>query len=309
MDETTLIFESVHGSQAYGLAREGSDLDLKGVIVGPAHWYFGFRPAPEQVELHADHFRFEVRKFFRLLANANPTILELLFTDESDHHVCTPAGRRMLDVRDAFLTKRVGQTFGGYAMGQLKRIKTHRRWLLDPPKTAPTREAFSLPERRVIPKDQLGAAETLIEKGKLAEADVSTNFLEVLGREKRYKAARAEWQQFNQWKQNRNEKRAALEAKHGYDTKHAMHLVRLLRMGHEILQGRGVIVKRPDRDDLLAVRDGAWSYDQLIAHAEAKMTAIGEAKKTSALPDDPDEAALEALCVSIVEEVLLARRA
>jgi predicted nucleotidyltransferase len=29
----TLIFETLHGSRAYGLAREGSDTDLEGVVV------------------------------------------------------------------------------------------------------------------------------------------------------------------------------------------------------------------------------------------------------------------------------------
>ncbi len=60
---------------------------------------------------------------------------------------------------------------------------------------------------------------------------------------------------------------AALEEKYGYDTKHAMHLVRLLRMGVEALRTGEVIVKRPDADELLAIRDGAWSYDEIVEYA------------------------------------------
>ena len=37
----------------------------------------------------------------------------------------------------------------------------------------------------------------------------------------------------------------------------------------EILRGEGVRVTRPDRDELWAIRDGAWSYETLLAHAEA----------------------------------------
>lgn len=37
------------------------------------------------------------------------------------------------------------QTFLGYAMAQLKQIKTHRSWLLNPPKSKPLREDFGLP--------------------------------------------------------------------------------------------------------------------------------------------------------------------
>jgi predicted nucleotidyltransferase len=352
MDAITTIYETVHGSQAYGLAREGSDLDVKGVIVGPKAWYFGFRGGPEQIELgsgvvgvgvvgvgvvgegavadggvrdardaHAkDHVAFELRKLLRLLVNANPTVLELLFVDASLHRVLTPEGARLLDFRGRFLTRKVGETFGGYALGQLRRIQTHRKWLLDPPKEPPTRVAFGLPERPAIPKDQLGAAETLLARGALGatrdahvaneSSDASevlrgaTSFLELLAREKRFEAAKKHWQQYQQWKRERNEARAALEARHGYDTKHAMHLVRLQRMGLEILTRGEVIVTRPDRDELLAIRDGAWPFERLLEEAERMDRAIRDAVDTSALPTGVDEDAVEALGVEIVEGVL-----
>ncbi|MDD9942392.1 MAG: nucleotidyltransferase domain-containing protein [Myxococcales bacterium] len=305
-DVTTLIYETVHGSRAYGLARDGSDTDIKGVIVGPSIWYLGFTESPEQVELSADHVRFEARKFMRLAAAANPTILELLFTDPEDHLTVTSAGQRLLDARRRFLTKRVADTFNGYAMGQLKRIKTHRRWLLEPPATEPLRADFGLPESTVVPKDQLGAAETLIEKGQLVDADVSDNFLALLAREKRYKHARQQWEQYRSWLKHRNPERAALEAEHGYDTKHAMHLVRLQRMATEILETGEVRVRRQDREELLQVRDGAWSYDALIEHSEALTRRVAELKPSSALPTEPDQDALNVLCVEIVAEVLRA---
>ena len=303
-DTPTLIYETVHGSRAYGLARDGSDTDVKGVIVGPPAWYLGFTESPEQVELSADHMRFEVRKFIRLAVAANPTILELLFTHSEDHLTVTPAGQRLLDARDGFLTKRVADTFNGYAMGQLKRIKTHRRWLLEPPSKEPVRSAFGIPESSVVPKDQLGAAEALIEKGRLADADVSGNFLELLAREKRYKHARQQWEQFRSWLKHRNPARAALESEHGYDTKHAMHLVRLQRMAMEILETGEVRVQRIDREELLQIRDGIWPYDDLIERSEAMTRRVEELKCRSALPENPDHDALNTLCVEIVEEVL-----
>jgi predicted nucleotidyltransferase len=36
MAEFVVVYETVHGSRAYGLAGDDSDLDLKGVIVGPS---------------------------------------------------------------------------------------------------------------------------------------------------------------------------------------------------------------------------------------------------------------------------------
>lgn len=303
--EPTVLFETVHGSRAYGLAQQGSDTDLKGVVVGPARWYFGFRGGPEQLELHADHVRYELRKLLRLVAKANPTVLEVLFTDEGDHRVVTVWGERLLAERERFLTKRVADSFGGYAMGQLRKIETHRRWLLHPPAEKPTRAAFGLPERKPIPRDQLGAAETLIERGEAPA--LSDSFLELLAREKRYRSAKKEWDQYRHWKKARNPARAALEAEHGYDTKHAMHLIRLQRMAVEILESGEVVVRRPDRDSLLGIRRGALSYEALIEEARANVARIREAAERSALPAEPDEVAIEALGIGIIEEVLAER--
>ena len=286
-------------------------------------WGRGWRQPLEETDAK-DHVAFELRKLLRLLVNANPTVLELLFVDASLHRVLTPEGARLLDFRGRFLTRKVGETFGGYALGQLRRIQTHRKWLLDPPKEPPTRVAFGLPERPAIPKDQLGAAETLLARGALgATSDThdtsttandpsevlrgATSFLELLAREKRFEAAKKHWQQYQQWKRERNEARAALEARHGYDTKHAMHLVRLQRMGLEILTRGEVIVTRPDRDELLAIRDGAWPFERLLEEAERMDRAIRDAVSRSALPTGVDEDAVEALGVEIVERVLSGR--
>jgi hypothetical protein len=304
MSEPTLIFETLHGSRAYGLARPGSDWDYKGVIVGPPAWYLGYVGGPEQVELGPDHFRFEIRKFMRLAAQANPTLLEILFTDPADHVVVTPAGERLLAARAAFLSKRVVGSFGGYALSQLKRIRTHRRWLLTPPERKPERVDFGLPERALVARDQLGAAEALDARGDLP--DVSAGFLEVLAGERRYRNAKQEWSQYQGWLKHRNPTRAALEASFGYDTKHALHLVRLLRMGVEILRDGVVQVRRSDRAELLAIRDGAWDYETLIANAEALHREVLAVAKGSALPERADEGVIDGLCVEIVEEVLRA---
>lgn len=309
MTETTaptLIFETLHGSRAYGLARAASDWDYKGIIIGPKAWYFGFSGGPEQIELGPDHVHYEVRKFCRLAEKANPTLLEILFTDPADHTVCTPAGRRLLDAREQFLSKRVGKSFGGYALSQLKRIKTHRRWLLTPPTHKPTRAEFGLPDRAVAAPEQLGAFEAMQERGTLEALDVSANFMVLLVRERKYRSARKEWTLYSTWLKQRNARRAALEAQFGYDTKHALHLVRLMRMGHEILATGEVRVRRADREELLAIRDGAWSYETLLSEAEALHARINAAAQTSTLPDAPDADALEALCVDLIERTLTA---
>jgi hypothetical protein len=91
------------------------------------------------------------------------------------------------------------------------------------------------------------------------------------------------------WKANRNKKRSVLEEHHGYDTKHASHLIRLLRMGEEILTTGEVIVKRPDAQELLDIRAGKYTYNELLAMAEGKDELIrGELYKNTCLRRKPD---------------------
>lgn len=94
---------------------------------------------------------------------------------------------------------------------------------------------------------------------------------------------------FHTWKKNRNVTRSELEVKFGMDTKHAMHVVRLLRTAEELLETGVVLVKRPDAEELLAIRNGAWSYDKMMEFFEEKSNYIrNELFKKSDLPQEPD---------------------
>lgn len=100
------------------------------------------------------------------------------------------------------------------------------------------------------------------------------------------------------WVENRNAKRHELEVKYGFDTKHAMHLVRLLRMGEEILRTGNVIVKRPDAEELLSIRNGAKTYEEIIKWAEKKDNEIrGELYKNTKLPKRSDLKIAETLII------------
>ena len=83
-------------------------------------------------------------------------------------------------------------------------------------------------------------------------------------------------------------KRSELEESHGYDTKHAMHIVRLMRMGSEVLETGIVNVKRVDAKELLDIRAGKWSYNELLEWSEHKDDELDTLVKTSNLPDKPD---------------------
>lgn len=94
---------------------------------------------------------------------------------------------------------------------------------------------------------------------------------------------------YHKWKQNRNSKRSVLESKYGYDTKHAMHTIRLLNTAEEALTNGIVNVKRPDADMLLDIRNGKWTYEQIMELYNEKQHNIREVLyPKSVLPKKPN---------------------
>jgi predicted nucleotidyltransferase len=298
----SLIYLVRHGSQAYGTATPASDLDIKGIVVPPARYFFGFldRGFKQVDHTQPDYVLYDLRRYCELAAGCNPNLIEMLFVEPADRLVVHPAMQLILDSRHLFLSRLARDTFFGYAHNQLKRIKNHRAWLLNPPKKKPTRADFGLPEMGLVGHDQIMAAEHLYAKG----FTYDTNFQALVEAEKRYRTAQAHWESYENWQKTRNPARHKLEADHGYDTKHAMHLVRLMRMCREILVDGTVQVMRSDAQELLAIRNGAWTYDELISWADENQAEIDQLCGKSPLPKLPDRQALDTLCQTVAMAVL-----
>ena len=300
--EKRTIFMTVHGSRAYGTSMPTSDIDIKGLCIPPKEYFHGLRNTFEQVEGNDpyDMVVYGLRKFMKLASQTNPNIIEVLFTDPEDWIVETSLYRKLYDHRETFLSKKAKFTFSGYAHQQLKRIKGHKRWLLEPPTHKPTREEFGLPTECKLSASELGATEKLIEQNIKLDDSVMHLFCQ----EQKYQGAHREWKQYEGWKRNRNKKRAAHEADFGFDTKHAGHLVRLMRMCREILTDGTVNVRRPDAEELLAIRNGAWSYDELIEWADKQESEMQALYDASTLPEKPRTEEIDELCQELVEEAL-----
>jgi len=95
--------------------------------------------------------------------------------------------------------------------------------------------------------------------------------------------------------------RPEIIGKFGYDTKAAMHTLRLLYEGIELMKDRWVTLPRPspERDLLLAVRRGEWSEDRVIEHAKRLLRTLEDVCEASALPATIDSAAISELVSGI----------
>ncbi len=341
------IFMCRSGSMAYGTNGPDSDEDQRGVFIPPAKYILGFNEHIQQVDKGwaVDATSYSLARFLQLTADANPNMIEILYTDEKDWLLYTGPWLALVSIREKFLSQNMKHRFCGYAISQLKRIETHRRWLLHPPTHHPERKEYGLPDTNAIPKEQREALEAMMLKiieawdvdfaclddgtridlmnklsQSLADMQLSKDDLyvaagnklgldaqamEYLKSERAYRAALAEWTQYQTWLKERNPVRAALEAKYGYDTKHGMHLVRLLRMAGEIVREGKVIVRRPDAEELKAIRfNGIWSYEKLTEWAHAQDQELEKILRTSAVPRYPDKVGIDEECVALTKMYL-----
>lgn len=83
-----------------------------------------------------------------------------------------------------------------------------------------------------------------------------------------------------------------------------MHLLRSLRMGMEILETGEVHVYRPDREWLLAVRNGLLQYKELLALAAEYEARLATLQVASTLPEAPDVERVEDMVVTLQGEWL-----
>ncbi|MDZ7962108.1 MAG: nucleotidyltransferase domain-containing protein [Aulosira sp. DedQUE10] len=352
--EQRTILIGLAGSHGYGLNRPDSDFDYRGVFIAPKRYYLGFDRIEQKengwdepgifsfLDSNKDTVIYELRKILQLLAGANPNVLELLWLH--NYPVLTSVGQHLINHKQLFLTKKVKHTYSGYAFAQIKKMETHRKWLLNPPQKKPIPLDFGIEDELPLIKDDLNAfleylyllirgriefleeAEQLYQlltadidfKGVLKQytlpdetleytqnlTNSRKDFIRLLQKSQNYQIALREWKAYLSWQENRNPARAEMERKSGFDLKHGMHCIRLLRSGLEILQRGEIIVDRRiagDIEDLRAILQGVYSYEQVMKMAEELVASMEIAYTQSTLPHKPDLERINELCMELVE--------
>ena len=159
------IYKTLTGSRAYGTFNEDSDYDYRGVCIPPERYWFGYASKFSQYDPNAEDVTiFGFSKFLHLAAQNNPNILELLYVPEKFWEISSPYWEELVEHRDWFLSKKCFHTYKGYAHSQLRRMRSHREWLMKGELSEPKREDFGLGEYRALPTETVNAAQALIQR-------------------------------------------------------------------------------------------------------------------------------------------------
>ena len=302
-----IMYETIMGSYAYGVSSDTSDMDLYGFAMPPKDVIFphtaghieGFGTnKPSFDQFLCDHVEdkeerkqydcsiFNITKYFTLLTQNNPNMIDSLFTPDFCVQHITKVGTMVRERRREFLHKGSWHKFKGYAFGQQHKM-----------------------EIKEVKVDFLVKFEQ--EHGILRETTFANAETELRDRNKGLKA-------FHQYKELDDSVieeyvrlyRQGMESSkrfegikiHGMDVKFAYHVVRLLDEAEQILTTGDIDLQR-NREQLKAIRRGEMSKDEIKAWFTERENSLQKLYETSnVVPHSPDEGKIRQLLADCIEE-------
>lgn len=281
------ILRVITGSTSYGLNTETSDVDEKSIVILPKEHFFQLGEPFETLTTHQpDHEYHTLKKFMELANNQNPTILEILNTRDQFILEAHPLGLELRQYADIFLSQNCYQSFGGYAREQLMRLKTglNRASVDDNLKyLTETLENLiqSFSEKYPIYNDGTFRL-SHVDFNNVGKYDINLNInYDNIPIQQLY-AMVSEIGNTSKTYNKMNSRNRKPEEKL---EKHAMHIIRLLIKGAEILTtGKLDVYCEKDRDFLLGIRQGKYTWDEIFEMVKEYELQLTQAKERTVLP-------------------------
>ncbi len=288
-DLSNISYLVLSGSLGYGTNNENSDIDLRGALLENKKYIYGLDKFEQFIETETDTVIYGLQKFVKLCCESNPNVIELLGVDDDCVVIMDDVGKYMRENHDMFLSKKVIKTFGNFATAQLRRMQN-----------AICHDTLEDADRLKHIKNSL---DSQMEHFKRNYTKFGDNAIEIVVNEKSnelcfnvdlkeypiqdFVSIYGEMSNTLKNYNKLNKRNTKKDDAHIY--KHAMHLVRILITGTDILNGKGVITKRVDEHDLLMdIRNGHYSYEEIFRIAEDFDKLFQDAAKNTKLQDEPD---------------------
>ena len=310
-----IILLGLGGSYSYGTNNEDSDVDVRGVALNSKEEILLARPFEQVLDNTTDTVIYSFTKFVKLLADANPNILEMLFLEPEHYLYLSPIGQELINKRDIFLSKKVLYTFGGYARAQLSRLDNKTMRNLDQPGQ----------ELHILRSIQ-NATHTYHEKYFKFPDDAIKLYIDDSEREdmqseifmdvnfKHYplRDYKCMWSEMHNIVKDygRIGKRAKSALRRDIN-KHAMHLVRLQVSAIQMLaEGTMNTCRKKEHDFLMDIRNGKYTdennqmtdeFFKIVDELEQKMN---EAAEKSSLPNKPNFKAIDQFVCEVNEKIV-----
>ncbi|MHC1684304.1 MAG: nucleotidyltransferase domain-containing protein [Clostridiaceae bacterium] len=310
-----IIFLTTGGSYAYGTnidtADHVSDFDLRGIYLNSKEEILTMNCSEKPFEnRQLDVTIYPLIQIVKLLINSNPNTIEILGTKEEQLFIISEEGRMLRDNADLFLSKRAYSSFGGYAIQQLRRLENALARDSYPQKEKEKHIMGSIEKQMMtfvdryksITNDQL---KLYVDKSDKLDFDEEI-FIDINLKHYPLRDLKGMYSEMSQvindysTLNHRNNKKDTLHL-----LKHAMHLIRLLLMGSEILEGKGINTYREnDRELLLDIRNGKYTYDEIFQMVDVYDKKFKYAMENCVLPDKPDHEKINELVMEINKRVI-----
>lgn len=286
------------GSVAYGCSTDYSDMDVYGWCIPPKEYIFphlaghicGFGKEPQNFETWQKHHilddqkkrsydisMYGIVKYFQLITENNPNMIDSLFVSPNCVLHCSEAANMLRENRQLFLHKGCWHKFKGYAFSQLNKCKTR--------------------DAEPILADMLAFEQKHnLDHGEIFDKNITTLVT--------YGAKAQDIEEYRRlYADIETKKKRALNTKlFGYDVKFAYHIIRLLSEVEEILTDHTLTLDRYDRREMLKdIRAGNWSLQQIRDYFVNKEKELDKLYQSSTLRHSPDESAIKQLLLNILE--------
>lgn len=311
-----IVLLTLGGSYAYGMDKEGSDLDVRGIALNAKPEILLGTDFGQVVNVDTDTTIYSFNKMIQLLASNNPNTIEILGCKPEHYLYLSDIGRKLLANRKLFLSKICIHTFGGYAGSQLRRMENKAARLVGQAQN----EAYILKsinnarydfKTRYYPHSD-SDVNLYIDKAVQEEYD-SEIFMDVNLRHYPLRDWAGMWNEMKAIVSSYNKigKRNEKAMSHNKLGKHMAHLIRLYIMCIDILEKEEIITYRTDEHDLLmSIRNGEYldenrqpttSFYDLLNEYEKRFE---YAKNNTSLPDEPDYEKINELKMYVNEKIV-----